>query len=179
MKKILLVLAVLLLLGWLIWLLNSSKPVVYQPIVLSGNNEITNTTTWTYLDTVVSVGLDELDVKGTPVLIQPMNERMRSRFESSEGMELEAYIAEWMEGYTICVNKDLGRSRAIEIMAHELLHLAQYQKGRLVVGNTTEVLWLGVPYDVLQMTYNERPWEQEAFAQQADLARRIRLQLLP
>jgi len=104
---------------------------VYQPVILSENNDITNTTIWTYLDTVVSVGLDELDVKGTPVLIQPMNERMRSRFESSEGMELEAYIAEWMEGYTICVNKDLGRSRAIEIMAHELLHLAQYQKGRL------------------------------------------------
>jgi hypothetical protein len=179
MKKILILLLVLLLLGGLIWLLSTRKPVVYQPVTLSETNGILNTTPYAYLDTVVDVGLAQLGVVGLNVLVQPMNDRIRTRFEEAEGAALEAYIAEWLDGYVICVNGDLGRNRAIDVMAHELWHLSQYQSKRLVLLGGSEVLWLGTRYDVLTLPYAERPWEREAFREQGPLARAIRQQLLP
>jgi hypothetical protein len=179
MKKFLILLLVLLLLGGLIWLLSTSKPVVYQQVTLSETNGILNTTPYPYLDTVVDVGLTELGVAGLNVLVQPMSDRIRTRFEREEGAALEAYIAEWLDGYVICVNGDLGRNRAIDIMAHELWHLSQYQSKRLVLLGGSEVLWLGTRYDVLTLPYAERPWEREAFREQGPLARAIRQQLLP
>jgi len=179
MKKFLVLLLVLLLLGGLIWLLSTSKPVVYQPVTLSETNDILNTTPYTYLDTVVDVGLAQLGVVGLNVLVQPMNDRIRTRFEEAEGAALEAYIAEWLDGYVICVNGDLGRNRAIDIMAHELWHLSQYNSKRLVLLGGSQVLWLGTRYDVLTLPYAERPWEREAFREQGPLARAIRQRLLP
>ena len=179
MKKFLILLLVLLLLGGLIWLLSTSKPVVYQPVTLSETNDILNTTPYTYLDTVVDVGLAQLGVVGLNVLVQPMNDRIRTRFEEAEGAALEAYIAEWLDGYVICVNGDLGRNRAIDIMAHELWHLSQYNSKRLVLLGGSQVLWLGTRYDVLTLPYAERPWEREAFREQGPLARAIRQRLLP
>ena len=179
MKKILILLLVLLLLGGLIWLLSTSKPVVYQPVILSETNGILNTTPYAYLDTVVDVGLTELGVAGLNVLVQPMSDRIRTRFEEAEGAALEAYIAEWLDGYVICVNGDLGRNRAIDIMAHELWHLSQYNSKRLVLLGGSQVLWLGTRYDVLTLPYAERPWEREAFREQGPLARAIRQRLLP
>jgi hypothetical protein len=179
MKRFLILLLVLLLVGGLIWLLSTSKPVVYQPVTLSETNGILNTTPYTYLDTVVDVGLAELGVVGLNVLVQPMSDRIRTRFEEAEGAALEAYIAEWLDGYVICVNGDLGRKRAIDVMAHELWHLSQYQSKRLVLLGGSEVLWLGTRYDVLTLPYAERPWEREAFREQGPLARAIRQRLLP
>ena len=179
MKKFLILLLALLLVGGLIWLLSTSKPVVYQPVTLSETNGILNTTPYPYLDTVVDVGLTELGVVGLNVLVQPMSDRIRTRFEDEEGAALEAYIAEWLDGYVICVNGDLGRNRAIDIMAHELWHLSQYQSKRLVLLGGSEVLWLGTRYDVLTLPYAERPWEREAFREQGPLARAIRQRLLP
>lgn len=179
MKRFLALLLVLLLLGGLIWLMRTSQPVSYQPVVLSATNDILNTTPYPYLDTVVDVGLTELGVSGLGVLVQPMSDRIRNHFEESEGAALEAYIAEWLDGYVICVNGDLGRSRAIEVMAHELWHLSQYQSRRLVLLGGSEVIWLGTRYDVLTLSYTERPWEREAFQEQGPLARAIRQRLLP
>ena len=179
MKKFLILLLVLLLVGGLIWLLSTSKPVVYQPVTLSETNGILNTTPYTYLDTVVDVGLTELGVAGLNVLVQPMSDRIRTRFEEAEGAALEAYIAEWLDGYVICVNGDLGRNRAIDVMAHELWHLSQYHSKSLVLLGGSEVLWLGTRYDVLTLPYAERPWEREAFREQGPLARAIRQRLLP
>jgi len=179
MKRFFVLLLALLLLGGLIWLLSTSKPVVYQQVTLSETNGILNTTPYPYLDTVVDVGLTELGVVGLNVLVQPMSDRIRTRFEDEEGAALEAYIAEWLDGYVICVNGDLGRKRAIDVMAHELWHLSQYQSKRLVLLGGSEVLWLGTRYDVLTLPYAERPWEREAFREQGPLARAIRQQLLP
>lgn len=180
MKKILFVFSALLLLGALIWWLIQTpvKSPYYKQVVLTEDNDIINTTEWTYLDTVVTVGMTQLEVKGINVLIQPMSERVRTRFHESEGIELEAYIAEWMDGYTICVNGDLGRERAIEVISHELIHLTQYQDKELILTEGTVVLWMGERYDILGIPYNDRPWERDAFANQNSLARSIRKQIL-
>lgn len=180
MKKTLFVVAALLLLGALIWwVAQSPQPTThYKQIDLVEANDIINTTELNYLDTVVHVGMNELDLMGVKVLIQPMSDRIRNQFETAEGMELEAYVAEWMDGYTICVNPNLGHERAIEVMSHELIHLQQYHSKDLVVGDDTIVLWMGQRYDVLGLPYSDRPWERAAFSSQRELANRIRKQIL-
>jgi hypothetical protein len=180
MKKILFALAALLLIGALIWWLSQTpvKSPYYKQVVLIEDNDIINTTPYVYLDTVVSLGMTKLGIRGETVLIQPMSDRIRNRFEESEGIELKAYIAEWMEGYTICINDDLGHDQAIDVISHELIHLAQYRDKDLILTEGTVVLWMGTPYDVLGIPYNDRPWERAAFAKQRALAATLRTQIL-
>jgi hypothetical protein len=180
MKKILLILVAVLLLGALIWWATQSPRLVtsYKQVVLLEENELINTTEHVYLDTVVNVGMHELGLKGIKVLVQPMQDRIRDKFEESEGIQLQAYIAGWMDGYTICVNGDLGRIKAIDVIAHELIHLEQYHNQDLIVGDGPVVLWMGERYDVLGIPYAERPWERDAFSREKALASKIRAQLL-
>lgn len=180
MKKILLILAAVLLIGALIWwVIKTPGPVTsYKQVVLLEQNDLINTTEYAYLDTVLNIGMNELGMKEIRVLVQPMQDRIRDKFEESEGVELKAYVAGWMDGYTICVNGDLGHVQAIDVIAHELIHLEQYYRQELIVGDSPVVLWMGQRYDVLGIPYAERPWERDAFSRQRDLASKIRAQIL-
>ena len=180
MKKILLILAAVLLIGALIWwVIQTPSPVTsYKQVVILEQNDLINTTEYTYLDTALNVGMNELGMKGVRVLIQPMQDRIRDKFEESEGIELKAYVAEWMDGYTLCINGDLGRVQAIDVIAHEIIHLEQYYNQDLIVGDGPVVLWMAERYDVLGIPYAERPWERDAFSRQKDLASKMRARLL-
>ena len=180
MKKILLILAAVLLIGALIWwVIQTPSPVTsYKQVVILEQNDLINTTEYTYLDTALNVGMNELGMKGVRVLIQPMQDRIRDKFEESEGIELKAYVAERMDGYTLCVNGDLGRVQAIDVIAHEIIHLEQYHRQDLVVGDGPVVRWMGQRYEVLGIPYAERPWERDDFSRQKDLASKIRAQIL-
>jgi hypothetical protein len=182
MKKITFILLSFLLIGVLIWWVAQTpapKPVTFKPVVLSERNLIWTTTEWSYLDTIISVGMDELGIENTEVLTQEMNERIKNKFEeSSEGIELKAYVAPWVRGYVICVAGDLGRDAAIDVISHELIHLVQYADSSLVVEDGTEVIWLGAKYDILHIPYDERPWEKAAFRKHPELARKIRAKIL-
>lgn len=182
MKKIIFILLLFLLVGVLIWWVAQTpapKPVAFRPVVLSERNLIWTTTEWTYLDTIISVGMDELGLENTEVLTQKINERIKNKFEeSNRGIELKAYVAPWVRGYVISVAGDLGRNAAIDIISHELIHLVQYADSSLIVGEGTEVIWLGAKYDILHMSYDERPWERSAFRKHPELARKIRAKIL-
>lgn len=182
MKKIAFILLSILLIVSLIWWVVQTpapKPTTYKKVTLSERNLIWSTTEWTYLDTIVSVGMDELGIKDMEVLIQPMNERIKSKFEEgSDDIQLKAYVSQWIRGYVISVDGDLGKDAAIDIMSHELIHLVQYEDSSLVVGDGTEVIWLGAKYDILHVPYDERPWEKSAFRKQTELADKIRAKIL-
>lgn len=182
MKKTLFILAAILLVGVLIWWVAQTpdpKPVAFKPVVLSERNLIWSTTEWPYLDTIVSVGMDELGISGMEVLIQPMDERIKSKFEEgSDDIQLKAYVSQWLRGYVISVDADLGKDAAIDVMSHELIHLMQYEDSSLIVGDGTEVIWLGAKYDILHLPYNERQWEREAFEKQSELASKIRSKIV-
>lgn len=181
MKKILFPLLALALIAFLVWWLiqaANTPSLVYEKVTLPEDNEILNTTQWDYLDTVVNVGMQGLGVHGVPIAIQPMSDRVSNGFEESEGLELEAYIAEWQDGYTLCVNGDLGHDHAIDVISHELIHLSQYVNKELVLKSGTAVSWMGEDYDLSLIPYNDRPWEHDAFANQHALAGTIRARIL-
>jgi len=62
------IIIVLLFLLLIIYLL-TRKESYYKHIELSNNNVVLNHTNYNYMDTVVSIGLDQLDIKGVNVII--------------------------------------------------------------------------------------------------------------
>jgi hypothetical protein len=119
MKKILLILAAVLLLGALIWwVIKTPGPVTsYKQVVLLEQNDLINTTEYAYLDTVLNIGMNELGMKEIRVLVQPMQDRIRDKFEESEGVELKAYVAGWTAGYIVAtVNFRLALPEIIAIL---------------------------------------------------------------
>ena len=57
---------------------------------------------------------------------------------------------------------NFSRDEYITILSHELIHLKQYYNGELKI-NSTDVIWKGDIIDLTLYTYENRPWEREAF----------------
>jgi hypothetical protein len=164
-NKILLIILTILLVIGLYLLNNSDKP--YNKVILSKENHITNLTNIVYLDTIVSVGLSKLKQSNIFVVILPLTKRQIDQFADSG--ELKAQIVGNDGNYIIFVS-DLTRNESITAISHELIHLNQYQSGRLKI-DSTGVIWEGNLID--NLLYEERPWEIEAFSEQKNLSNKI------
>lgn len=113
-----------------------------------------------YLDTIIHAGMDVLNIKNHPVLIRTMDE---SRAKIGDEIVTYAYIIS--DGYrsVIYITDEISRREAIGIIAHELIHLKQYDERSLVILTGPIVAFRGIPYSIATLPYNERPWEIEAF----------------
>lgn len=163
----------ILLLGLIFFLLNKqNKEQYFNPIELSENNGIVNFSKHNYVDTVVSIGLDVLNIKNNYVTIRDVPEQIVENFKKQNDMDLGASIIGTNDQYIIYIN-ELSRITSTKIISHELIHLEQYDSGRLRVISSGVVLWEGKEMNVLDIPYNERPWEKEAFRRQDDLEKKI------
>ena len=88
-------------------------------------------------------------------------------------MDLTASIIGANDQYLIYIN-DVDRTTAMKSLAHELIHLKQYDSGRLRVIGSGVVIWEGNEVNVLDIPYNDRPWEKEAFQGQNELEIKIK-----
>lgn len=164
-NKILLIILTILLVIGLYLLNNSDKP--YNKVILSKENHITNLTNIVYLDTIISVGLSKLKQSNVFVVVLPLTQRQIDQFADSG--ELKAHIVGNDSNYIIFVS-DITRNESITVISHELIHLNQYQSGRLKI-DSTGVIWEGNLID--NLLYEERPWEIEAFSEQKNLSNKI------
>jgi hypothetical protein len=173
MKKIIIIVLSVLLLGLIIfYLVKSSKEKYFESIELSENNTITNFSSHRYVDTVVSVGLDLLNIKDNYVTIRDVPEQIVESFKQQNDMDLGASIIGAKDQYIIYINK-MSKTTSTKIISHELIHLEQYDSDRLrVIGNGV-VMWEGREINVLDIPYNDRPWEKEAFKRQDDLEKKL------
>lgn len=140
-------------------LLMSKPEETFKTIELSNKNFVTNRSTKTYLDTIVQVGLDQLGIEGETVMV-------RNKLETKDlgnDYESEAYIIYNQGQSIIFIKPNVSRTKAIQVIAHELVHLDQYRTERLKVLNLGLVCWENDTIDLLEVPYNERPWEEEAF----------------
>lgn len=81
-----------------------------------------------------------------------------------------------VENKLVTIDCRLGWERALEVMAHELVHAEQYHTGKLKKRFMLKKGWLhywngklgskGTTYNA----YREQPWEKEAWSRQASLA---------
>ena len=173
MKKTIIIVLSVLLLGFILFLLiKTNKEKYFETIELTENNNITNFSKHQYVDTVVSVGLDVLNIKDNYVTIRDIPEQIVESFKKQNDMDLGASIVGADDQYIIYIN-EMSRTTSTKIISHELIHLEQYDSNRLrVVGNGV-VIWEGKEMNVLDIPYNDRPWEREAFKRQDDLEKKL------
>lgn len=145
---------------------STEKP--FNQIELSNNNEIENNTAITFIDTIASVGLDELGLKGIKLLIYPLTETAKDNFNG----ELKAHIR-YFEGTYYLFIDEMSREKSITVVSHELIHITQYHTGVLDYLGAGSVLWQGDLYSVEQLEYEGRPWEMDAYARESELSTKV------
>ena len=166
--KTVLIVVVVLLLGVLVYKLITYKtrPLYFKSVTFENTNYVANNTELKYVDTVIRVGLDLLEIHNVQILIKPLTQKAKDQF-AKDGIELKAHIRESNGGYTVWID-DLTKDEMITVLSHELIHLKQYSDNRLsVVGSN--VIWLGEFNDLSVTGYEDRPWEIEAFNKQAQM----------
>jgi hypothetical protein len=67
---------------------------------------------------------------------------------------------------------NLNRNESIEVISHEIIHMAQYNTGQLIYENS-ELYWEGQIYDLENLDYENRPWERDAFIKESELSSKI------
>jgi hypothetical protein len=165
-KNIVIGLVVLIVIGFAIYLLSNQKQQTFKKVTLSRNNIISNKTSKSYLDTLVSQGLDVLGLKGEYVMIRTMDPSLKGALGADT--ELRAYIIGERNQYIIYIG-DLDRQESLTILSHELIHLQQYTSGRLIRMEDRFMMFDGEVYNVDNIEYKNRPWENEAFKKETDL----------
>jgi hypothetical protein len=148
-----------------IYKLTTIKEKTFKLVYINKHNFIQNKTDKPYLDSIVHVGMNELGINGTYIIIRSLTKETKKQF--STDIELKAYIKGLGKQYVIWVD-DMGRDETITVLSHELIHLRQYYNGKLVVSDEL-IKWNNqiIPVNELStIEYNARPWEIEAFQEQ-------------
>jgi len=155
----------------LVLILINTKEKTFQPTPFSNENLVGNRASKDYLDTIVSVGLDLLEIKGVSVLVKDM----KTDIEIGD-YDVEAYIIGSNKQYIIMISS-MSRDKAIEVISHELIHLLQIEKFRLVKYRDS-LMWLNTIYkNPKDIPYRDREWEREAFTHGRILEREVRREL--
>jgi hypothetical protein len=149
----------------------------FNKVELNGNNFIRNKTQLKYLDTVLKVGLDVLEINGVIIFARPIT------IKSEGDLVLKAHIvsAETPEGIAKQFLMEIDKSHKGDIIgsiSHELIHLQQYHSGDLKVSENY-VIWKGDTLVDNIPEYFDRPWEIEAKEEGRALEREIRGILIP
>ena len=141
-KKWLLSILVILL-GVILLIIYTPKEQYFNEINLNNDNFVRNTTEISYLDTIIKVGLDELELKQVVVFTRGITIE-----DDREDFELIAHIKEGLNNvYLLEINKK-SRNDMIGIVSHELIHLRQLYTNRLVVASDYIIWKTDTIYDI-------------------------------
>ena len=177
-QKLLILIAFLIILDIIIWFA-TRPPVYYNDVVLSEVNNIKNETEMKYMDTVISVGLDKENISGVSVIIKNLSEPVKEKFHVESGLDLQAAIIGNETQFILYVT-DMGRKACIIPLAHELVHLHQYNSGEFKILTPKSIRWKGVELSdsvVVSIPYQEREWEKIAFQMESSLGKLIEKEL--
>ena len=140
----------------------------FGDIDLQTTNVITNKTDREYYDDIVIVGLKELGIDSVYVSINEITEEAKANFDVN--IELRAHIIGSGNRYMIWID-EMGKSEAIDVLSHELIHLVQYYNKEIIL-EKDYVEWKGKQFtydEVKNMDYRQRPWESDAFSKDRQL----------
>lgn len=147
---------------------NKNEEEYFNQVELSENNFVLNSTELSYYDTIIKVGLDAAGLKGISVNVLEISDVSKNAFDG----ELKAHIKLFNGQYYLFIDK-FDRIDAIEIISHEIVHIDQYNSTNLIYESGTIIYWLGKEYDVANLDYDRRPWEQDAFDRQGIIQQSI------
>jgi predicted metallopeptidase len=149
------------------------KEQTFNRIDIQTTNMVANRTDRDYLDSIVYVGLNELNLDSVAITIRQISPDVQARFDSES--QLKAHIIGKENQYIIFVD-EMSRDEAIKVLSHELIHLKQYYTKKLIL-EKDKVYWDGreiYQTEINETEYERRPWEAEAFAGQRGLENKIR-----
>lgn len=173
-KVVVIVILISILIGMLVTsILIKPEDKPFKEISLSYKNTIVNNTFPAYYDTILSVGLDNLEIMGITLELHQISDATKNKME---GFETKAHLRYYDGVYYLFADK-WDRQDALEILSHELVHITQYHSGNLSFNNGI-VTWKSSDnvqeYDLNNIQYTERPWEDEAFKKQNDIETTIK-----
>lgn len=134
------------------------------------NNTVVNRTSKTYLEDITHLGLNYLNINGTTVIIKEISRDVDIDGEYSA----KATIVTNGLQYQISIF-DLKKAEALKVLAHELIHLEQYECNELKIVDVEGVPYIYFKQDVWSLEsldnipYMERPWEIDAFKRQGEV----------
>ena len=149
------------------------KEQTFNRIDIETTNLIANRTDRDYLDSIIYVGLNQMNLDSVAITIRQISPEVQAMFDSNS--QLKAHIIGKGNQYIIFVD-EMGRDEAIKVLSHELIHLNQYYNKKLILENV-KVIWEGreiYKTEIDEMRYEARNWESEAFAGQRGLENKIR-----
>lgn len=175
-KKIALAIVLAILLGWLLYMAYQSKvDKPFKVVNLSVKNKIINEEFPAYYDTILSVGLDNINIMGITIELHQISESTKNKMD---GFETKAHLRYYNDVYYLFADK-WDRDQTLTILSHELIHIMQYHSGMLSYKDGI-VFWQNSPnlvhyeqYDLKNTEYTNRPWEDDAFKKQNDMERSI------
>jgi predicted metallopeptidase len=149
------------------------KEQTFNRIDIQTTNMVSNRTDTDYLDSIVYVGLNEMNLDSIAITIRQISPEVQAMFDSES--QLKAHIIGKENQYIIFVD-EMSRDEAIKVLSHELIHLKQYYTKKLIL-EKDKVYWDGEEIyqrEINETEYQRRPWEAEAFAGQRGLENKIR-----
>lgn len=126
---------------------------------------------------IINAGLDEIGHDRTYVVVRDIPPRLRN-YARDNGIYFDAFIVGGDGTYIMYYDKQTPDAMRYRIVAHELIHLQQFESRRLRIISNKSVWWEGeiIP-DISKIYYSKRPWEIEAAIQQGQLSIKIRKRL--
>lgn len=140
-----------------------------KPIELNNTDLIHNRTNVSYYDTIISVGLEKLNIE-EHVIVKNLPEHM---LPNNGNLEVKALIYPQNNYYVIRIIPQKTKKESLRILSHELIHLRQYVNKEIVIDNENRVFWKGKEFIINPENYYNRPWEDEAFRLQDSLGKVI------
>ena len=170
--KIVLIIVGILLLGLILFMI-FKKPKPFNELNVPITSYVSNQTDVEYLKPIIYAGLYELKIDSIYLIIKPMNKEVANAEIGDDGYDLEAFILGNEKQFMIYI-KNMSRTEYIKVLTHELIHLEQYNQGKLSRVDKNTVKWDGKLYIPSEIPYMERPWESDAFNRANQLEKDIR-----
>jgi hypothetical protein len=139
----------------------------FKPVELKQENSVINGSLPSYYDTIVNVGLELVGIEGVTVTIEELPEEVKKTFNG----ELNAHVR-YLDGRFYLFIDPLNKRKAITVISHEIVHMRQYLDGTFKYDDG-RITWNGRAYLLEDITYDDRPWETEAFQLEGQLASQI------
>jgi len=175
-KGVWIIVAVLILLIGFVVLMNiRQRKLDARPFVVYEYPEsltVTNGTSFSKADTIVlSLAHQIFKIDTLDILIYYIPEHINSGEIEFYGIVQQTPFDK--KKFLILVNRKMNLSKLFETLSHEFVHINQYDEGSLSIDGKYAI-WKGDTINMLEMKYDARPFEREAFAKQTQISKELK-----
>lgn len=144
----------------------TNREVRFNTVKLDPSIKTLNLTDKKYIDTVLVTGLTEVGLKDLNFVITFLPK------QGFTDVNYRAALTNSGNQYTLSVAQDFNKNEAVKVIAHEIVHVNQYNEKEMQVFGE-DIYWHGKKVDAFKIPYEQREWEIEAFANERSVRSKI------